>query len=303
MTSATGGLVGVAILAVLAGCGSASSTTTGVDEVSAAYADVDDTYRQIWGTGYERDAARYVSFVESNRDFAQCMLDEGQSVRLEFEPIFQGMNLGASTQVWIGPLERRPSERWAANREARQVVPGFAAQSDPESKGYRDAAAVCLPLTREVDEQEISQPSVALELGSQLQAILDAVDKTLPSPDEYRRCMQNGGFSWPEGGYEGTSGAEQALTEQLARVAPGVDSAGNARTGALPDDFLAEEERFVAADRDCRATVLADAAAALTEPMEEFRRTHQADLAEVRQEWVSRVKTAQELGFPSPKEL
>ena len=292
------------LVGVLVGCGTSTAPATGLEAIDGAgLATVDETYEQIWGTGYERDAARFVAFATANREFALCMRDHGQAVRLEFEPIFQGMRLGAATEVWIGPMERRPSERWSANQEARQVLPGFDRQSDPSTGDYRSAAAVCLPQVPEVDEQGISQPDLALQLGAEFQGILDSFEETLPSATSYRRCMKEGGFTWPEADYVGTSGAERSLSDRIAGIDSGSGSAVGTSTTALPAEYLADEQRFVEADEECRGPVLADGLGALTSRVDEFRRARLDELAKVQREWADRVTQAQAWGFPAREEL
>ena len=303
MTTVTwaGPAASLAIVVGLAtGCG-AESARDGSDSaavgttVRAAHvqAMADELKTQLYGNAEQREAEHYLLFRAMNQPYEECMQDRGIDFVAEYHPIHVGSVPDGTAGRWMGALNRKPSDVYAANAEAAydDTTGGLPEKHQtPEFEAAKDAC----------DGTNASGPDYEyFEVPAQAaySSMLERVEKQLGSIDSYTECMKNAGVDYTVGsdGEEGWVGLYLYLTTGMPRPP---------LPGAAPSEewtsYLKVEARALAADEECRADRYEEGLHLLEPLLEGFRERNSADLQKSRWHWQAFVTEAEAIGWTYP---
>jgi len=287
------GIALLALVAALAGCAPAVVPASPA-EAAAIEQRAEQVLLSISGDATQREAARFLNRREFFAPYRECLAEAGFVPEDEYLPQYSGWTPNATEGIWMGELQYRlsPAIAGRAALEASAWEPAKPG-SVQARKGYLEASDRCVA-DFDLDLGDLpGDPPGSQQLRGEYTSLIAEVDSRLGSIEPYARCMAEAGFdyrpAWPdEDGAQGT-------IMYLAGKAPTAAVAGE--TTPEWTAFVELETRVLDADERCRADTYRRGLAILAPMLEEFRASHEAELAELAEGWRHTVATAVELGF------
>ena len=255
----------------------------------------------ISGTGLQREAEHYLTYLDLNQDLWDCLEGKGIPVRrgANFLPIYEGWTPDATSGAWMGGLHRAPSTTALAGAATNRAAVGPPEPGTLEaSPEYDQAVTVCLEnlpghgtTTYDAGRRPYA-PARSDELASELHRVLMAVEDELGPIEPYNQCMQQAGFALPD-----QTGGVSALWEMLSdRLGP-VPVPGE-EPGHKWVEYLEFEDDALDADASCRSEVYRRGLLLLSSRLDDFEKEHGGELSATRQQWQETLSRARNNGMP-----
>lgn len=290
--------VAAALSLLAGGCGTQTAvdaTPEAVDDTRAIETLADTTLAQIAGTATQREAEHYVVFKELNSAYETCMNDQGIDFTAEYHTLFAGYRPNGTSGVWMGALNRKPSETALANAAAYRDDMRGQLPADERSAAFVAAQAKCDATTSDsADQQVVLGEPGGVDLEAEFTTMLTGVEEKLGDIAPYTTCMQKAGIDYTtkSDGEQGWAGLYLYLTAQMPT--PPLSAEASDTTWQA---YLDLERRALAADATCRAAKYAEGLALLAPRIVTFRERYASQLQASQASWTSKLKNAQALGF------
>jgi hypothetical protein len=291
----------VALLAVSA-CGNQTlgpAVALGDAEVIEGRANAIDA--AIAGTGLQREAQNYLTYLDLNRGLWDCLEGKGIAVRrgANFLPLYEGWTPNATSGAWMGALHRAPSTTALAGAATNRAAVGPPEPGTLEaSPEYDQAVTACLKTlpshsttTYDADSRPYA-PDGSEELSAEFHRVLMAVEDELGPIEPYNDCMKEAGFE-----LEDPAGGFGSLWEMLSdRMGP-VPVPGE-RPSDKWVEYLTFEGAALDADANCRSDAYRRSLLLLSDRLEDFEKEHGSELATMREQWRETLSRARDEGMP-----
>lgn len=294
---------GFALPVLLVGCG--TGPATGPQDLGSAEnvrQDATVLTEQIRGTAAERQAAEFLRTRALNLPTSDCMSAKGLTwnpALLTATPATILDPLGGTT--WLRePMRPIASQNLIGNR------PFYLAERESNDVTYKpgfDAALNdCLnnpTSSTPSDDTLTTYPATASALDTDLRAMIEDFETTLPSPAVYDDCMTKAGHGPYSASDPGLTGYA-TVQSHLQNTAPDpefIPKPGQEQTTPEWDAFEATEGETLSDDAECRSDVYTDAIATLGPKLDDFAEANKADLERVDQHWATALSEAEQQGF------
>jgi hypothetical protein len=292
--------VGAAVLALMTGCGmrTAESDTrgsAGSDQGAAVQRMADETLAQLGGTAEQREAAHYLLFRAMNRPYEECMRASGIDFTAEYHTINVGYVPDGTSGTWMGALNRKPSDFYAANAEAGHDDETGNLPPDQKTPEFTKAQDACDETNATFDIPSANQG--APELQAEYFETLSSVEKQLGPIAPYTTCMEQAGIDYTTAsdGEEGWAGLYLYLGAKMPRPPLPGEKADEAWM-----QYLDLENQSLAADAQCRGDQYAKGLELLGPLLRDLRARNADELQAASETWEGYVTKAAAAGWAYP---